>query len=188
MAPHAEKVLESRPSQPLLRYVLTFLKATRPDLFRQELRISPSTFDLLIDSIADDPIFSDDSNDSQLPVEQQLAIALYRFGRHANVSGLQKVAHWAGVDQSQVNLATRRVLIAVTRREFRLRYIRLPTQEEKNEAKAWVGAHSCRAWRHGWCFVDGTLIPLSTRPHWYGESYFDRRRQYSLNIQVSTFI
>jgi len=62
--------------------------------------------------------------------------------------------------------------------------VRLPTPEEKIKAKDWVEAHSCRAWQHGWIFVDGTLIPLFDRPHWYGESYFDRKCNYSLNIQV----
>ncbi|KIM77327.1 hypothetical protein PILCRDRAFT_76885 [Piloderma croceum F 1598] len=60
----------------------------------------------------------------------------------------------------------------------------LPTPEEKSKAKDWVEAHSCRAWRHGCIFVDGTLIPLHDQPHWYGESYFDWKCNYSLNIQV----
>ena len=32
--------------------------------------------------------------------------------------------------------------------------------------------------------MDGTLVPLSKRPTWFGESYFDRKCNYSLNIQV----
>ncbi|EJF65499.1 hypothetical protein DICSQDRAFT_50638, partial [Dichomitus squalens LYAD-421 SS1] len=64
------------------------------------------------------------------------------------------------------------------------KYIRLPTPEEKEDAKAWVEEHSCHAWRHGWCMVDGTLVPLFTRPHWFGESYFDRKCRYSLNVQI----
>ncbi|KAF5341489.1 hypothetical protein D9758_013933 [Tetrapyrgos nigripes] len=41
-----------------------------------------------------------------------------------------------------------------------------------------------RAWRNGWCFVDGTFIPLAYQPYWYGESYFDRKSCYSLNVQI----
>ena len=48
-----------------------------------------------------------------------------------------------------------------------------PNAEEKAKAKAWVEAHSCKAWQDGWLLVDGTLVPLFNRPHWYGESYFD---------------
>jgi hypothetical protein len=62
--------------------------------------------------------------------------------------------------------------------------VRMPTAAEKERAKRWVQRHSCKAWRDGWCFVDGTLVPLDQRPTWYGESYFDRKCNYSLNIQV----
>jgi hypothetical protein len=62
--------------------------------------------------------------------------------------------------------------------------VRMPTPSEKERAKAWVEAHSCKGWRNGWCLVDGTLVPLFDRPYWFGESYFDRKCNYSLNIQV----
>ncbi|KAE9399470.1 hypothetical protein BT96DRAFT_957252 [Gymnopus androsaceus JB14] len=62
--------------------------------------------------------------------------------------------------------------------------VKLPTELEKEEAKKWVEKHSCRAWRDRWCFVNGTLIPLYARPYWYGESYFNRKCHYSLNIQI----
>ncbi len=32
--------------------------------------------------------------------------------------------------------------------------------------------------------VDGTLVLLDERPFWYGESYFDWKCNYSLNVQV----
>lgn len=73
-----------RTTQPFLHHILTVHKLSRPDLFRQQLRISPWSFDRLVDSIVSDPIFSNNSNCPQLPVEQQLAIALYRFGHSGN--------------------------------------------------------------------------------------------------------
>ena len=63
--------------------------------------------------------------------------------------------------------------------------VRLPTDEEKEKVKLWVKEHSCKAWHNGWCLVDGTLIPLYAQPYWYGESYFDCKCNYLLNIQVS---
>jgi hypothetical protein len=75
-------------------------------------------------------------------------------------------------------------MTAVLRPGFMQTAVRMPTATEKEDAKAWVQNHSCKAWRNGWCFVDGTLIPLDQRPTWYGESYFDRKCNYSLNIQV----
>ena len=72
-------------------------KLEEPALFRSELRVSPWTFDMLLAAISTDPIFMNNSPNSQFPVERQLAIALYRFGHYGNAAGLQKVANWAGV-------------------------------------------------------------------------------------------
>lgn len=78
----------------------------------------------------------------------------------------------------------RQVMTALLRPEFMAKAVCMPTEEEKEKAKAWVEAHSCKGWWNGWCLVDGTLIPLYDRPYWYGESYFDRKCNYLLNLQV----
>jgi hypothetical protein len=75
-------------------------------------------------------------------------------------------------------------MIAILRPSFMQEAVRFPTQEEKEKVKEWVANHSCRAWRHGWCLVDGTLVSLHKRPNWFRESYFNRKCNYSLNIQV----
>jgi hypothetical protein len=67
-------------------------KYTRPAIFRQYLRISPFCFDALVARITDDPVFSNNSNNSQLPVETQLAVALYRFGHYGNGASILEVA------------------------------------------------------------------------------------------------
>ncbi|KAL6301143.1 hypothetical protein BKA93DRAFT_739202 [Sparassis latifolia] len=169
-----------------LPHVLTVLKPRRPDLFREELRVSPATFDRIVTEIEQDPVFYNNSQNPQMPVDEQLAILLWRFGHDGNAAGLQQVANWAGVGKGTVLLVTRRVMTAILRPNFRKIAVRFPTEEEKEEAKRWVENHSCRAWRDGWCMVDGTLIPLYDRPYWYGESYFDRKCNYSLNVQVCT--
>ncbi|KAI0753036.1 hypothetical protein C8Q80DRAFT_1053153, partial [Daedaleopsis nitida] len=155
-----------------LPHVLQVYKHARPDMFRTELRVNPATFHRLVIRLQDDPVFTNQSPNAQLPVEVQIAITLYRFGHFSNAASLQKVANWAGYGKGMVDFVTRRVMA-----------IRYPTPEEKEEAKAWVEAHSCKAWRNGWCMVDGTLVPLDERPFWYGESYFDRKSTYSLNVQ-----
>jgi hypothetical protein len=175
------------PGPAFIRHVLDTLKDTRSDLFRQELRVSPLTFDKLVARIAGDPIFANDSPNAQMPVEDQLAIVLFRFGHSGNAAGLQKVANWAGVGKGTITVVTRRVMTAILRPDFMAEAVRMPTAEEKEKAKAWVEAHSCKAWRDGWCMVDGTLVALFDRPFWFGESYFDRKCNYSLNVQVRYF-
>ena len=171
-----------------LHHILTQLKTEREDHFRGALRINPTTFDALVSAIEHDPIFTNNSYYSQMPVEEQLAITLYRFGHDGNASGLQAVANWAGIGKGTVAMVTQRVMTAILRPVFMKDAVHWPTEEEKEAAKIWMEQHSCHAWRGGWCFVDGTLVPLATRPAWYGESHFDRKNRYSLNFQVSTQI
>ena len=76
-------------------------------------------------------------------------------------------------------------MTAILHPAFMQESVHFPTADEKEEAKIWVEAHLCKVWRNGWCLIDGTLVPLFTCPYWFGESYFDRKCNYSLNIQVS---
>jgi hypothetical protein len=62
--------------------------------------------------------------------------------------------------------------------------IRWPNAREKAEAKECVEAAECVAWRDGWIFVKGTLVPLADKTGYHGEAYFDRKSNYSLNVQV----
>ncbi|KAF7336506.1 hypothetical protein MSAN_02305300 [Mycena sanguinolenta] len=80
-----DKMYDQRYEQPrttfprgpaFLRHVLGTMKDTCPDLFRQELRVSPRTFDWLVAKLSEDPIFANNSNNAQMPVEDPLAIAL----------------------------------------------------------------------------------------------------------------
>ncbi|KAF7307937.1 DDE Tnp4 domain-containing protein [Mycena kentingensis (nom. inval.)] len=174
----------TRLADSLLDETLFIKKSERPDHFRERLRLSPATFDRLVDVLELDEVFSNNSESQQAPVERQLAVALYWFGHDGNAASQQSVADWAGIGKGTVALWTRRVITAVLRPGFLRKYVRYPTDEEKEEARRWVEKHSCPAWRGGWCFVDGTLVPLSTRPFWYGDSYFDRKSRYSLNIQI----
>lgn len=165
-------------------HTLNVYKHERPDYFRKELRVSPYTFDKLTAEIIDDPAFMNNSQNAQLSVELQLAITLYRFGHYGNGASIHQTASWAGVSVGSVIRCTSRVMTAVLRSDFKQRVVRMPTAEEKEEAKGWVERRSCKAWRDGWCLVDGTLVKLAYCPTWFGESYFDRKNNYSLNVQV----
>ncbi|KAJ3751665.1 hypothetical protein FB446DRAFT_602335, partial [Lentinula raphanica] len=166
-----------------LRHTLDVWKEHQPDQFRENLRITPETFDELVNDIQDDAVFLNNSQNVQAPVTDQLAIALYRFGHSGNGANMQQVANWAGYSKGMVRLATQRVLTALLRPDFIKRVVRPPSMEEKEDARKWVEEHSCKAWRDGIYLVDGTLIAIAERPFWFGESYFDRKCNYSLNIQ-----
>ena len=59
--------------------------------------------------------------------------------------------------------------------------------DKKQEVSDWVESASCSAWHAGYCMVDGTLIPLFTKPGHYGEQFYDRKSNYSLSLTVHFF-
>ncbi|KAF8174191.1 hypothetical protein K438DRAFT_1506298, partial [Mycena galopus ATCC 62051] len=75
--------------------------------------------------LADDPVFTNGSNNAQMPVEDQLAIVLFRFGHSGNAAGLQKVANWAGVGKWTITVVTRRVMTAILRPDFMSEFVRM---------------------------------------------------------------
>jgi len=166
-----------------LYLVLVEFKANDWKRFRLNLRVSPSTFDELVGYIQDHPIFQNRSNCPQYPIEIQLAIALFRFGHDGNAASVEAIAQWAGVSVGLVVKATRRVIVAFLALHDSV--VCWPPPAEKEEAKQWVEDNSCPAWRDGFCMVDGTLVPLAEKPGHHGEAYFDRKSNYSLNVQVS---
>ena len=169
-----------------LHLVLVEYKEDDPRRFRRNLRVSPSTFDELVTRIEDDSIFQNRSNRMQYPVDIQLALALYRFGHDGNAASVEGVAQWAGVSVGLVVKATRRVMVAFLRLHDSI--ICWPSKAEREEAKCWVESVSCPAWQDGFCMVDGTLVPLFEKPGHHGEAYFDRKSNYSLNVQVLYYI
>ncbi|KAH7911007.1 hypothetical protein BJ138DRAFT_1135633 [Hygrophoropsis aurantiaca] len=156
----------------------------RPEIFRSYLRITPACFDVLVASLREDPVFHNRSNIPQMPVEEQVAIALYRFGHFGNATSTVMVALWAGVGYGTVHLATNRVMSAVCSERFRKSALHWPDAAEKEAAKAWVEENSCPAWRDGWLMVDGTLVPMYSRPAYFENTWYDRKSNYSLNVQV----
>jgi hypothetical protein len=165
-----------------LDLVLGRYRLDDPKRFRRNMRCSPEVFDSLLELVRDDPIFQNNSNQPQLPVQYQLAIALFRFGHHGNAASVESIAQWAGVSAGTVFNTTFRIMQAFL--VLHDQAVRWPNSMEKEAAKATVERLSCPAWRDGFCMVDGTLIPLFQKPGHHGEAYFDRKSNYSLNVQV----
>jgi hypothetical protein len=167
-----------------MHHVLFTLKSAHPGQFHEDLCVNPLTFDALVGKLQNDSVFRNNSSKPQMPVEEQVAITLYRFGHDGNAASFQGVANCAVVGKGTVLLVTCQVMTAVLQPEFMDEAVHFPDAEENEAVKKWVHRHSCKAWCNGWCLVDGTLIPLAEWPHWFGESYFNRKNQYSLNIQA----
>ena len=119
----------------------------------------------------------------QMPLDKQLAITLFCFRHYGNAASVKAIAQWAGTSAGMVVNVTRRVVTAFLTLHDTV--IQWPSAREKEDAKEWVEAATCIAWRNGYIFVDGTLVPLANKPGYHGEAYFDRKSNYSLNVQVS---
>ena len=52
-------------------------KINQPEIFQSYLHITPDCFNALIEMIWDDPIFHNQPNNLQMPIDEQVAIALY---------------------------------------------------------------------------------------------------------------
>jgi hypothetical protein len=165
-----------------LGLILDCFRFNDPTHFRSNLRVSPRTFNILLSLIEDNPIFHPETNAPTLPISYQLAITLYRFGHFGNAASVKKIAQWAGCSEGAVVNATCHVIRAFL--PLHNQTIRWPTAQEKHDASNWVESVSCHAWRSGYCMVDGTLIPLATKPGHYGEQFFDRKSNYSLSLTV----
>lgn len=127
-AQHYEVPCNQHPRSPsLMQFVLDKYKTLRPDLFREDLRISPPTFDKIVDRISSPPVFSNNSNNPQSPVEDQLAITLFCFSHYSNAASLERVRKWAGTSKGLVKLATCWVMTALLSPDFMKHAVQLTT-------------------------------------------------------------
>ncbi len=84
-----------------------------------------------------------------------------------------------------IDKVCRRVLTAIQNSTLRTTHVRWPVNTEREEAKRWIEEQiSMSEWRNGFCMVDGTLIPLYRKISHYGETFFDRKCNYFINIQI----
>ena len=158
------------------------------DLFVQMLRVSPRVFTVVIELIKDHPIFRNNSNVPQTPVDYQLAVALYRMGRFGNGASLADVAREAGCSEGSVELWTDRCLTAIE--SLHDIFVRPLTAEEKEAEKEWIDTNMGfrGLWRDGWIMYDGTIIVLYARPGMDGDAYYTRKCNYGFNLQVRCYV
>jgi hypothetical protein len=75
--------------------------------FRQQIRVSHDSFHFILRMIVDHPIFTNNSPNEQMPVEHQLYIALWRFGRFGNGASLIDAGRLFSISKGTVFKATK---------------------------------------------------------------------------------
>jgi hypothetical protein len=152
--------------------------------FVNMLRMSPESFQLLHTLIQDHPVFTNGSNNAQTPVENQLAVTLFRMGRYGNGASVMDIARQAGCSEGAVEAYTSRCFEAIE--SLQAMFMRPMSEQEKEVEKAWIEEHVGLGglWREGWVMYDGTIVVLYQRPGLNGDAYYTRKGNYGLNCQV----
>jgi len=138
----------------------------------------------ILDLIEDHPVFRNDTNLGQTPVEQQLAVTLFRMGRYGNGASVEDIARAAGCSEGSVENYTNRCFEAIL--SLHGQFVRKLTQAEKEIEKEWMDDRLGfrGTWRDGWVMYDGTIVVLYRKPGQNGDAYYTRKANYGLNVQV----
>lgn len=166
---------------------LAWQYAQNPDdhhRFINMLRVTPLVFSTILQLIEDHPVFINRSNNAQMPVEQQLAVTLYRMGRYGNAASVEEVARVAGCGEGSVENYTNQCFTAIE--GLHDLFVRRLTPVEKEVEKEWMDENLGfkGKWRDGWLMYDGTIVVLFQKPSLNGDAYYTRKGNYGLNVQV----
>ncbi|KAJ7260034.1 DDE superfamily endonuclease-domain-containing protein [Mycena haematopus] len=120
----------------------------------------------------------------QVPVAQQLAVALYRLGRYGNAASFEDIARVAGCSEGSIKNFTDRVFTAIE--SLHDMFVQPLTPEEKETEKVWIDDHMGfkGLWREGWLMYDGTIVVLYSKPGMNGHGYYTWKANYGLNLQI----
>ncbi|KAF7375528.1 hypothetical protein MSAN_00441000 [Mycena sanguinolenta] len=111
---------------------------TMPTLFCTKFHIWPLTFNKLIWKLELHPVFTNNSNAGQTPVDIQVAVMLYQFGHSGNGVSLQTVSWWLGLGKGTILQCTCCVITAILGTGMLKKYVCMPTAAEKEHVKEWV--------------------------------------------------
>jgi hypothetical protein len=148
--------------------------------FRQETRMSKSSFKILVRMIEYHPIFHNHSQNRQCEIWVQVYITLKRLGSFGNGVSVGQSSRIGGVSAGSVCKFFDRVITAIF--EVLHNLIEWPNATERKEISGrFQGKYGLRG---AVGIVDGTQIVLSQRPNIDGEVYWTRKHQYAISLQI----
>lgn len=109
------RYMADRDRQPVIDYMNEVLMKLPNEKWKEDTRMTRDAFEHIVELIKSDPVFQNDSNNKQAPVEIQLAVALYRFGTYGNGASVAQVAKKFGIGAGTTELYTNRVIRALVR-------------------------------------------------------------------------
>lgn len=151
--------------------------------FRFHTRMDRGSFGVLVKMLHErcNHIFCNNSNCPQLTVSVQLHLALFCLGFYGNGASFEAAAEKYKLSVGMILNARERVCTAFS--ELMNDFITWPGSEERRCMCEFVRKN------HGYksCFfaTDGTTHPLSYAPSFQKESFFDRKKRYSIHALVT---
>jgi len=132
------------------------------DQYRSYMSIHRSNFDHVLSLLRchEGQVFKSRRGVSELPLEKQLAIALYRFGHYGNSSRVDAVANLFGVSSGWEVKSTRRVVLGLKR----LAPLKIRRQNAQRRAAAAEWAADTFGFENCIGATDGTTCPLAYQP------------------------
>ncbi|CAD6985488.1 unnamed protein product, partial [Tilletia controversa] len=155
--------------------------------YRQLVRMEPAAFRSIVSRLAVHPIFNPKYGKTA-PVEDQIAIALFRFGHDGNGASVKNTAELCAFSEGSIVNFTRRAVEALCALEKSV--LCWASEGEKKESKKWVEDRcGVKKWRNGYASVDGVHILCAWGPGLDGgDSFMNRKRRFSFNIQLITLL
>jgi len=155
---------------------------SNPRQFRSLFRMDSEHFFELLVLIKDHPVFHNQSNNKQFPVQYQLCVFLYRLGGAEGGGSHARTGILLGLGEGTVSLFSNRVLRAIL--DLREEYIQWPTAPKADQIKKRIGDGSRQVFQDCIGFIDGTFIILKYAPFkdWY--FYWNRKSTYAINAMV----
>jgi len=147
--------------------------------FRTAFRVNRSTFQALksVLLVRARAAFCRRRGGSQLSLDLQLAVTLFRVGHYGNACSVDAVADLFGVSVGGVIKSTRRVVKALA--GVAPQHIRWPNTQRR----AGLSMYAAEKFGFDGCIgaTDGTTFPLAYQPALHPWAYYDRKQRYSLN-------
>src|SRR5262249_10219246 len=144
--------------------------------FKIIMRMNPISFQNLILMLNTHPIFQNNSKNLQAPVELQFAIFLRRIGSKESIF---EICSRFGIAERTVYLYCKRLMTAIF--SVKKTFVKWPMEEAKQNTHK--GFKNIGGMENVIGAIDGSYIGLANAPLKQSETYWNRKKRYSIHLQ-----
>lgn len=151
--------------------------------FLFHFRVTREKHEQLVNLIKDHPVFqrsSDARGPHAKPASHQLLVLLKYYGSEGNGASSRALSNFFGVGTGTIDEYRNNALVALLSLEEQTYFWPTP-----NERKA-IANRIKQQWHFPNCvgLIDGTLLPLASRPLLHGENYLSRKKFYAIVMLI----